>query len=108
MTRAIEHRMRRGTTGFMRTVASLLVGTGGVEAINLSHFIGAVHGMERMMGRADTPVRRVLNYASEHYAKDLPIVYVHTVVGREFQHQPKAAWTGPFNLVQVNLSLDWL
>jgi len=38
--------------------------------------------MERMMGRADTPVRRVLNYASEHFAKHLPIMYVLTVVGR--------------------------
>ena len=38
--------------------------------------------MERMMGRADTPVRRILNYASEHFTKHLPIVYVHTVVGR--------------------------
>jgi nickel-dependent lactate racemase len=36
--------------------------------------------MERMMGRADTPVRKVLNYASEHFAKDLPIVYILTVV----------------------------
>ena len=33
------------------------------------------------MGRADTPVRRVLNYASEHFTPDWPIVYVHTVVG---------------------------
>jgi nickel-dependent lactate racemase len=33
------------------------------------------------MGRADSPVRRVINYACEHFAKDLPIVYVHTVVG---------------------------
>jgi hypothetical protein len=37
--------------------------------------------MERMMGHADTPVRRVFNYASEHFASDLPIVYVQTVVG---------------------------
>lgn len=36
--------------------------------------------MERMMGRADTPVRRVLNYASENFASHLPIVYVQTVV----------------------------
>jgi hypothetical protein len=34
------------------------------------------------MGRADTPVRRVLNYAAEHYAAHLPIVYIHTVVAR--------------------------
>jgi hypothetical protein len=38
--------------------------------------------MERMMGRSDTPVRRILNYASEHFIHHLPIVYVHTVVGR--------------------------
>jgi len=35
-----------------------------------------------MMGRANTPVRKILNYASEHFTKHLPIVYVHTVVGR--------------------------
>jgi nickel-dependent lactate racemase len=61
---------------------NIFVGTGGVEGINKSHFVGAAYGMERMMGRADTPVRRILNFASEHFAKQLPIVYVHTVVGR--------------------------
>jgi len=61
---------------------NIFVGAGGAEGINKSHFLGAVYGMERMMGRADTPVRRVINYASEHFAKDLPIVYVQTVVGR--------------------------
>jgi nickel-dependent lactate racemase len=59
---------------------NVFVGTGGVEGINKSHYLGAVYGMERMMGRADTPVRRVLNYASDHFAKDMPIVYVQTVV----------------------------
>ena len=34
------------------------------------------------MGRAYNPVRRVLNYASDHFLKHLPIVYVLTVVGR--------------------------
>jgi nickel-dependent lactate racemase len=59
---------------------NIFVGTGGSEGINKSHFLGAVYGMERMMGRADTPVRRVLDYASDHFAKNLPIVYVLTVV----------------------------
>lgn len=59
---------------------NIFIGTGGSEGINKSHFLGAVYGMERMMGRADTPVRRVLNYASEHFAKDMPIVYVLTVI----------------------------
>ena len=61
---------------------NIFVGTGGVEGINKSHFVGAAYGMERMMGRSNTPVRRILNYASEHFTKHLPIVYVHTVVGR--------------------------
>lgn len=61
---------------------NIFVGTGGSEGINKSHFIGAVYGMERIMGRANNPVRKVLNYASEKFAKHLPIIYVQTVVGR--------------------------
>jgi nickel-dependent lactate racemase len=62
---------------------NIFIGTGGSIGIHRSHFLGAVYGMERMMGRADTPVRRVLNYASEHFGKEMPqIVYVQTVVGK--------------------------
>jgi len=61
---------------------NILVGTGGPESINRSHYLGAVYGMERIMGRTDNPVRRVLNYAASHFLKDLPIVYVLTVVSR--------------------------
>jgi len=62
---------------------NLFVGTGGQESINKSHFIGAVYGMERIMGRADNPVRSLLNYASANFAGHLPVVYVHTVIGRD-------------------------
>ncbi len=61
---------------------NVFVGTGGPEGINKSHFLGAAYGMEQIMGRADTPVRRVLNYASDHFASELPVVYVQTVIGR--------------------------
>lgn len=61
---------------------NVFIGTGGKEGINKSHFLGAVYGMERMMGRADTPVRQVLNYASENFAKQLPIIYILTVIGK--------------------------
>jgi nickel-dependent lactate racemase len=61
---------------------NILIGTGGREGINRSHYLGAVYGMERIMGRAETPVRAVLNYASDRYLRHLPIVYVQTVVGR--------------------------
>lgn len=62
---------------------NLFVGTGGPEGINKSHFLGAVYGMERIMGKANNPVRSLLNYASEKFTKHLPVVYVHTVIGRE-------------------------
>jgi nickel-dependent lactate racemase len=59
---------------------NILIGTGGPTSINRSHYLGAVYGMERIMGRADTPVRRLLNYASDHFLNHVPIVYVLTVV----------------------------
>ena len=60
---------------------NIFIGTGGPESINKTHFLGAAYGMERIMGRADNPVRKVINYASEHFAKNMPIIYVLTVVG---------------------------
>jgi len=33
------------------------------------------------MGRADTPVRRILNYAQDHFCRHLPVVFVLTVIG---------------------------
>jgi nickel-dependent lactate racemase len=62
---------------------NILVGAGGREGINRSHYLGAVYGMERIMGRAQNPVRNVLNYASDHFLRHLPIVYVLTVAGRK-------------------------
>lgn len=62
---------------------NIFVGTGGSEGINKSHFLGAVYGMERMIGRADTPVRRVLNYASDNFTNHLPIIYIQTVIGKD-------------------------
>ena len=61
---------------------NILVGTGGRDGINRSHYLGAVYGMERIMGRAENPVRNVLNYAADRFLRDLPIVYVLTVIGR--------------------------
>jgi nickel-dependent lactate racemase len=62
---------------------NIFVGTGGAEGINKSHFLGAAYGIERILGRSNSPVRKVLNYASEHFAKHLPIVYVLTVVAKD-------------------------
>jgi nickel-dependent lactate racemase len=69
-----------GMAGYNKNI---FVGTGGAEAINKTHFLGAVYGMERMMGRTDTPVRKIFNYGSENFAKHLPILYVLTVIGKD-------------------------
>lgn len=69
--------------GMANQVKNLLIGTGGPLSINRSHYLGAVYGMERIMGRADTPVRRLLNYAADRFLKDVPIVYVLTVVSND-------------------------
>ena len=61
---------------------NLLVGTGGPEGINKSHFVGAVYGMEKIMGKAENPVRSLLNKAEAEFMKHLPVVYIQTVIGR--------------------------
>jgi nickel-dependent lactate racemase len=60
---------------------NILIGTAGPLSIHRSHFLGAVVGMEQIMGRADNPVRRVLNCAADRFLSNLPIIYVLTVIG---------------------------
>nr|WP_319397738.1 lactate racemase domain-containing protein [uncultured Carboxylicivirga sp.] len=62
---------------------NIFVGTGGSEGINKSHFVGAAYGMERIMGRTHSPVRQLLNYASDNFTNHLPILYVLTVIGKD-------------------------
>jgi len=69
-------------TGMANYNKNLLVGAGGRESINRSHYLGAVYGMERIMGRATNPVRNILNQASDKFLRHLPIVYALTVIGR--------------------------
>lgn len=59
---------------------NIFVGTGGYAGINESHYLSALYGMERIMGRCDTPLRKVLNRASELFCQEMPIVYVQTVI----------------------------
>ncbi len=69
--------------GMANYTKNILIGTGGREGINRSHYLGAVYGMERIMGHAENPVRNVLTYASDKFLRNIPLVYVHTVVGRK-------------------------
>lgn len=71
--------------GFANYTKNIVVGCGGSGMINESHYLGALYGMERIMGRASNPVRRLYNYAVREHLSHAPIVYVLTVttVGRE-------------------------
>ena len=65
--------------GMANHAKNLFVGVGGSDMINKSHMVGAVYGMERMMGKDHTPVRKILDYGMEHYLSKRPIVFVLTV-----------------------------
>jgi nickel-dependent lactate racemase len=69
--------------GMANYTKNVVVGAGGSDIINKSHFLGAAYGMERMMGRIETPVRQLLNYSVETFLRDLPIVYVLTVMEKD-------------------------
>lgn len=66
--------------GIANYTKNIMTGVGGADSIHKSHFLGAVYGMERIMGRLDTPVRRLFNYGVQMFLRDLPIVYVLTVM----------------------------
>jgi nickel-dependent lactate racemase len=58
---------------------NIFVGIGGSAMINKSHMLGAFYGMERLMGRDHSPVRKVFDYAQGKYLKDLPLMFIFTV-----------------------------
>jgi len=69
--------------GMANYTKNIVVGCGGSSFINQSHMLGAVYGMERIMGKSDTPVRKVFDYAQENFIDKLPIEYVLTVTVSE-------------------------
>jgi nickel-dependent lactate racemase len=70
-------------SGIANHSKNIFVGVGGQDTINKTHFIGAVYGMERIMGRARSPVRAVLEYMTGHFARQLPLAYILIVRGRD-------------------------
>ncbi len=72
---------------------NLFVGVGGSDMINKSHMVGAIYGMERIMGQDHTPVRKIFDYSFEHFLKERPILFVLTVCTL---HQEKSQLDGLF------------
>ncbi len=65
--------------GMANYTKNIVVGCGGKDIIDKSHFLGAVYGMERMMGRDYSPVRQMFVYAEENFLRNLPLYYILTV-----------------------------
>jgi len=57
---------------------NIFVGCGGSSMINSSHMLGAFYGMERIMGKDFSPVRRVFDYAEQNFLMHIPLLYVLT------------------------------
>lgn len=68
-----------GVVGMANYNKNILIGCGDKDMINVSHYIGAVYGMENLLGKDHSPVRKILDYAEEKFLKDINIIYVLTV-----------------------------
>jgi nickel-dependent lactate racemase len=101
--------------GIANYTKNIMTGAGGADTINKSHFLGAAYGMERMMGRIETPVRKLFNYGVQTFLRELPLLYVLTVMqktaagmamrGLFIGDDDEAFVTGAKLAQQVNLDL---
>ncbi len=82
--------------GLANYTKNIMVGVGGSDIINKSHFLGAVSNLEKIMGHADSPVRRLFNYGVDTYLADRPLVYMLTVMAKD-QTTGKMAMRGFFS-----------
>ena len=81
--------------GMANYTKNIMVGIGGSDMINKSHFLGAVANLEKIMGHADSPVRRLFNYGVDTYLSDLPFLFMQTVMARD-EETGKMAMRGFF------------
>ena len=96
---------------------NIFVGCGGSSMINASHMLGAFYGLERIMGKDFSPVRKVFDYAEEHFLAEIPLTYILTCttntgdktnihglyIGRERKEFEKAvAQSQEINLIHVD------
>lgn len=69
--------------GFAGYTKNLVVGCGGGEMINVSHFLGVFYGRHRIVGEIDTPPRRLFDYIQKHMLDKLPLTFVLTVMAQQ-------------------------
>jgi nickel-dependent lactate racemase len=70
--------------GFSNGVKNRWVGIGGRHFLDASHsMMGLGYGMENTLGVLDTPLRKLLNRATEDFIPDFDIIDVLTVLGAD-------------------------
>ncbi len=70
-----------GMAGYTK---NLLVGCGGGEMINVSHFLGVFYGLERLLGEDHNPVRDLFDYVQETILNPImPLTFIQTVMLQE-------------------------
>lgn len=90
-----------GVVGMSNFNKNIFVGCGGAEMINVSHYLGAVYGIERLLGRGDTPVRKLYDYAEDHFLKNVDVDYILTVNSTEVNKE-----TGTTDLLGLYIGRD--
>lgn len=67
--------------GMANFTKNLVIGLGGAPTIDRSHFLGAVSDMEQIMGRADSPVRELVDAAFDRFVgPTVAVLWVLTVM----------------------------
>jgi nickel-dependent lactate racemase len=65
--------------GMANYTKNIVVGCGGSQIINKSHFLGALAGMENIMGKDHSPVRELYDYCQKKFLDQLPVLYLMSV-----------------------------
>ena len=109
----IPHEVAGMANGFK----NVLIGTGGQEMINKSHFLGAADGIERLLGQTNTSVRQIFNYAHNNFLKQIGIIYIMTVMETSKSGKTIMRWLFAGNDHQTfekaaklsqTVNIDWL
>ncbi|MFA7370778.1 MAG: hypothetical protein WCY78_02505 [Sphaerochaetaceae bacterium] len=70
-------------TGFSGPLDNIFLRSGGTEGVNKYRYLAALYGQEKIIGQVENPVQELLDYAFTNYAKDLPLVFVHSLLSIE-------------------------
>ncbi|MEX0322086.1 MAG: lactate racemase domain-containing protein [Puniceicoccaceae bacterium] len=70
--------------GMANYTKNIMIGVGGGDTINKSHYLGAVYGMERIMGETESPVRSALNEGFDTFVRPkVNMHFIFTVIGKD-------------------------